>query len=159
MSLIKRIKRAAQAMVEPQVDHGSRGEANKCRPSRMGETIQAGVTYRAYLDSHLIDRMHTRSQLSDLQHDVAVRVMEMHMAAGFEPSVTPGYSPPGWRRGHDDDQEEAEAITRFRRLLGCCSQAAATILHGMCLDQHPGVQRLGLLQAALDDLAKRWGME
>ncbi len=143
---------------DPVIDYGSRGAAYRSRPSSIRETIQAGVTYRAYSDAHLIDRMHQRAQLSDLQYEAAQRVIELHNAAGFEPNTTSGYVPPGWNKGHDDDEQEAAAITRFRFLLGSRSAAAAGILHGMCLEQHPGTGRLATLRASLDDLVKQWGL-
>jgi hypothetical protein len=143
---------------DPAIDHGTRGPAMLPRPFKINETIRAGVTVREYLDAHLVDRMYHAAQLSDDQYEVAKRVVELHEAAGFEPSVTPGYAPPGWHRGHDDDEPEAKAITKFRELLGSCSVAAAWVLHDMCLGRHPGVRFLEVLQTTLDDLAKGWGI-
>lgn len=142
---------------EAALDYGADGPAMRARPSAICETIRAGVTYRHYADAHLVDRMAARDQLSEVQHKAALRVLELHEAAGFEPGVCSGYSPPGWNRGHDDDEPERAAITRFRKLLGGCSRGAADLLHGMCLEIHPGVSRLGTLQATLDDLARAWG--
>lgn len=80
----------------------------------------------------------------------------LHAEAGFEPKQSGSYAPSGWNTGHDDDTAEAAAITEFRRLLGGCVPGQAWILHEMCLGQHPGTWRLATLQAALDDLARRW---
>ena len=148
------------------VDHGARGQANRDRPQRFVETIQAGVTARQYDDSHPIDRWRACAQLSDRQHAAAVIVLIMHDEAGFEPNVCSGYAPSGWGRGHDDESAENAAVTRFRELLNgkvrdgkreaSISDGSAFLLHGMALGQHPGIARLGSLQAALSDLAKAW---
>ena len=150
--------RAAKLAAE-RPDHGTLTPAQAARPQRIIETIVAGVTRRVYDDATLADRMHRAGQLSDKQHDAALRVLELHDEAGFEPKLAGSYAPRGWSSGHDDDTEEAAAIGRFRQALGWNSPAAAWILHGMCLGQHPGVSKLGSLQAALSDLAKHWGIE
>ena len=150
--------RAAKLTAE-RPDHGTLTPAQAVRPQRIIETIAAGVTRRVYDDATLADRMHRAGQLSDRQHDAALRVLELHDEAGFEPKLAGSYAPRGWSSGHDDDTEEAAAIGRFRQALGWNSPAAAWILHGMCLGQHPGVSKLGSLQAALSDLAKHWGIE
>ena len=149
---------AAQLAAE-RPDHGTHTPAQSARPQRIIETIRAGVMCRVYDDATLADRMRRAGQLSDRQHAAAVRVIELHDEAGFEPAVAGSYAPRGWSSGHDDDSAEAAAIGRFRQALGFNSPAAAWILHGLCLGQHPGVSKLGSLQAALSDLAKHWGME
>ena len=155
-------KPSAVAPREPsagtRVDHGARGMANRARPQHLQETPQAGVFRKAMEDAHLIDRLRNVSQLSDRQHAAAVIVATMHDEAGFEPKVVAAYAPRGWSGGHDEDTEEQTATTRFRHLLGDCSEASAWLLHQMCLGQHPTLHRLGSLQAALDDLAKKWGI-
>ena len=140
-------------------DHGTGAQAHAARPSRIIETIQAGVTQRVYDDAVLCDRMARAGQLSDSQHAAALRVLEMHDAAGFEPKVAGSYAPRGWASGHDDDAEESAVVTRFRETLGACSVAGAWLLHGMALGEHPGVARLASLQATLSDLAKHWGID
>ena len=137
-------------------DHGTLTPAQAARPQRIIETIAAGITRRVYDDATLADRMLRAGQLSDRQHQAAVKVLELHDEAGFEPRVAGSYAPRGWSSGHDDDSSEAAAIGRFRKLLGHNSPAAAWILHGMCLEQHPGVSKLASLQAALNDLANHW---
>ena len=149
----------AAKLAADQPDHGTRTPAQAARPQRTIETIRAGIRCQVYDDATLADRMHNAGQLSDKQHYAADRVMELHAEAGFEPAVAGSYAPRGWSSGHDDDTEEAAAIGRFRQALGWNSPAAAWILHGMCLGQHPGVSKLGSLQAALSDLAKHWGIE
>ena len=149
------------------VDHGARGPANRARPQRYIETIRAGVKQLQYDDPHPIDVWHRCAQLSDGQHAAAVIVLTMHDEAGFEPNVASGYAPSGFGRGHDDETAENAATTRFRELLNgkvkagkrvtIISPGSAFLLHGMCLGQHPGVSKLGSLQAALSDLAKAWG--
>ena len=149
----------AAKLTSERPDHGTLTPAQAARPQRIIETIAAGVTRRVYDDATLADRMHRAGQLSDKQHDAALRVLELHDEAGFEPKLAGSYAPRGWSNGHDDDSEEAAAIGRFRQALGWNSPAAAWILHGLCLGQHPGVSRLGSLQAALSDMAKHWGIE
>ena len=139
------------------VDHGARGPANRVRPQRNVETIQAGVTAKLYEDAHLIDRLRAASQIGDRQHAAAVLVLGLHEDAGFEPGVCAGYTPAGFGRGHDDESDEHPAVKHFRDLLGGVSSDSAWLLHSMCLGQHPGVSGLGALQAVLDDLVKRWG--
>lgn len=158
-ALMNKRRRAREAQRgDPSVDHGAIGPAYVQRPSRMVETIQAGVKARQYEDATLADRMARAAQLSDRQYEAAKWVLEQYEAAGFEPSVTANYQPFGSGRGHDDETEEPPAIGRFRRLLGGCSRGAGDLLLGMCLGQHPGVRRLGSLQAALKDIADRRGL-
>ena len=140
-------------------DHGTGAQAHAARPTRIIETILAGVTTRVYDDAVLCDRMARAGQFSDRQHAAALRVIEMHDAAGFEPKLAGSYAPRGWSAGHDDDTEESAAITRFRETLGACSVAGAWLLHGLCLGEHPGVARLASLQNTLELLAKHWGIE
>jgi len=140
-------------------DHGTGAQAHASRPTRIIETIQAGVTTRVYDDAVLCDRMARAGQFSDRQHAAALRVVELHDAAGFEPKLSGSYTPPGWASGHDDDAEESAAITWFRETLGACSVAGAWLLHGMCLGQHPGTGRLATLQNTLELLAKHWGID
>ena len=151
----------------PRIDHGTRGPASRARPQRLVETSQAGVQQRVMDDCHVIDRMRNCAQLSDRQHAAAVIVVTMHDEAGFEPRQCAGYAPRGWSGGHDDESEEAGAITRFRQLMNgtprdgvrqtYVSPAAAWGLHALCLGEHPTMRYLGSLQATLTDLAKRWG--
>ena len=140
------------------VDHGARGPANQARPQRMIETMQAGVTCREFRDTHLVDRLLAAGQMSAVQHAAALRVLDMHDQSGFEPRVAASYAPAGWRRGHDDEQDEAVAVTRFRDLLGQSTEEQAWVLHAMCLGDAPGPRGLGVLRAALDRLAERWGL-
>lgn len=157
---MKHRKRAATAAkkIDP-VDKGANGMAYRMRPFGIVQRDDHRLFYNGYQDAHLIDRMLDCRQLTKLQHAAAQRVLEMHADAGFEPKVCGGYAPIGWATGHDDDLEEIAAITRFRKLLGASSEAAAMLLHALCLEQHPGTARLASLWAALDDLVKRWGME
>ena len=140
------------------VDHGARGPANQARPQRMIETMQAGVTCREFRDTHLVDRLLAAGQVSAVQHAAALRVLDMHDQSGFEPRVAASYAPSGWRRGHDDEQDEAVAVTRFRDLLGQSTEEQAWVLHAMALGDAPGPRGLGVLRSALDRLADRWGI-
>ena len=144
------------------VDHGARGPANQARPHRLLETIAAGVQLRQYGDCHLIDRMHTARQISDREYAAASIAAIMHDEAGFQPNTTAGYTPAGARTNHSDDLDEAVCVTRFRALLagnggGELSPVGAWLVHGLCLGQHPGPQRIGTLRCALSGLARRWG--
>jgi len=154
---IRERQRIAEEREARNADHGTMGMAMTQRPARLLETIAAGVTVKEMSDTHLIDRMLRVRHLTQVQHQAAVRVLELHDQAGFEPRVVAGYSPRGWSGGHDDCLEEDPAIGRFRRLLGNCTRGAGDILHGLCLEVHPGRARLGTLQAVLQDLAKHWG--
>ena len=140
------------------VDHGARGLANRARPQRLVETIKAGVMCRGMGDTHLIDRLLSFHALTSGQHAAAVKVLALHDDAGFEPRVAASYAPAGWGRGHDDNQDEAVAVTRFRQLLGQSSEEQAWLLHAMCVGDAPGPRGLGVLRAALDRLADRWGL-
>ena len=140
------------------VDHGARGPANQARPQRMIETIQAGVMCKEFCDTHMVDRLLAAGQVSAGQHAAALRVLDMHDQSGFEPRVAASYAPAGWRRSHDDEQDEAVAVTRFRNLLGQATEAQAWTLHAMCLGDPPGPRGLGILRSALDRLAERWGL-
>jgi hypothetical protein len=149
-------------------DFGAAGPAAARRPSLKIEVegVAKGsaspgdvVTVLRYLDTALHDRMYACGQLSTRQRATAARVARMHEEAGFEPRTSASYAPRGWLHGHNDDDQEAEAVIEFRRLLGGCSEVHAWLLHGLCLGQHPGTWRLTTLQAALDDLARQWGIE
>ena len=154
---------------EDRIDHGATGPAMEARPSRLVETIQAGVTRKEMQGAHLVDRMHAASQLSDRQYAAALRVLDMHSDAGFEPKLCGSYAPRGWAAGHDDDDAERAGITRFRQLLAGKDQdgkprpwfgeQSAWLLHSMCLEQHPGVRFLPLMQKLLSALASEWGIE
>ena len=138
-------------------DHGTHTPAQAARPQRTIETIAAGVTRRVYDDATLADRMHRAGQLSDRQHAAAYRMMELHDKARMHPRQCGSYSPRGWHRGHTTDTPEASPVTRFRNALGSCTIAGAWLLHGLALDQHPGIYCLPILQRTLDELADDWG--
>ncbi|HXT81365.1 MAG TPA: hypothetical protein VN702_17500 [Acetobacteraceae bacterium] len=140
-------------------------------PRRAGEVVLVSrlrtgrvVEAMRYSDATLYDRMHARAQLSDRQHEAAERLHRMWTSARLNPRVVAGIDvvrervedeePP-----HEQTDDDETPHDRYRRLMGSLSEAACLRLEAMLCEQHPGVRWLGSLQAALDDLADRWGME
>jgi hypothetical protein len=158
-------------------DYGAVGDAARARPSDIvaieGRAISSRaaerITARRYSDATLYDRMHARAQLSDRQHQAATRLGIMWTAAGLNPRVCASYATVG-DGGHEDDDErrhpdhnpadpdQPSARDRYRRLLREMPAAYAIRLDAMLLEQHPGVQWLATLQAALVWLCDRWGI-
>lgn len=126
---------------------------------RTGRAVEA----MRYSDATLYDRMHARAQLSDRQHEAAERLARMWTAAGLNPRVVAGIDVVRDRAEdeepqHEQTDDDETPHDRYRRLMGSLSNAACMRLEAMLCEQHPGVRWLGSLQAALDDLADRWGM-
>ncbi len=127
---------------------------------RSGRAVEA----MRYSDATLYDRMHAVAQLSDRQHEVAERLHRMWTSAGLDPRVVATIDVVRDRADDDDPREsrdspEETARDRYRRLMRGFSAPAAMRLEAMLCGEHPGVKWLGSLQAALDDLADRWGVE
>ena len=141
----------------PAQDHGATGPAMASRPSRMAETITAGVSCRVMGDEHLIDKLKHYGQLSDPQHAAAARLLEMAAAAG----LLPGGSAAFGRIGKSPEMSDAmaEARAAWNRLLSRVGALRAELLTALILqERHPGVPRLATTQAILDDLARKWGL-
>jgi hypothetical protein len=148
------------------------GPASHARPSRIetigGERISSiraeRIDVRRYSDTTLWDRMHARGQLSDRQHEAALRLGHLWTAAGLNPRVSADYavvavegealSEGGVRNLSDPEAPTARDL--FRRLMREVPPVFAVRLDAMLSEQHPGVLHLTQLQAALDWLCDRW---
>ena len=126
---------------------------------RTGRVVEA----MRYSDATLYDRMHARAQLSDRQHEAAERLARMWTAVGLNARVVAGIdvvrdTPVDEEPAHEQTDDDETAHDRYRRLMSSLSNAACMRLEAMLCEQHPGVRWLGSLQAALNDLADRWGI-
>lgn len=157
-------------------DYGASGMAAKLRPTAMFSMERKSPIKNAplridvvrYVDSTLFDRMHARGQLSDRQQEACYRLSVLWTAAGLNPSVCADYGVVG-ENTHDDDMPEsaptegedgdATALDRYRKLMRETPPAYVLCLDAMLAENHPGTQRLPLLQSACDWLADRWGLE
>ena len=138
------------------VDYGATGPASLARPSRIGETIVAGVTHRICEDNHLIDRMADRGQLCGRPHEAALRLLEMAAAAGLLMGGSSRMGQVG--RANDISDATAEARAAFNRALRLVPGQRADLLMDLLHEKHPGTPWLATVQAALDDLGRHWGM-
>lgn len=120
--------------------------------SREGERIEV----RRYSDATLADRMHARAQLSDRQHEAAIRMAGMWVAAGLSPRCTGGYG--GGRGGSDSEIDAASPLDLYRRIMRQVPQRYVPALEAMLCDQHPGWAGMDALQGGLDWLADVWGI-
>lgn len=171
-AMTRRHKRRTSAVAMPRAvndglggrpDYGDDlGPAMLARPSAIepvgGEYRSVGETRveaRRCQDATLYDRMHAVGQLSDRQHATAARLARMWHAAGLEASVTGSYDEHVDGRGPESDAEDVTAQDRYHALMR--GRRGAELLDAMLCGQHPG-WRLPQLQAALDDLAREWGM-
>ncbi len=148
-------------------DRGSTGRAQQARPRGMvtvaipvddATRLQRAAVLR-YDDAHLIDRMHQRAQLTDRQHENACAFLALWTASHVTPRVTARFSdaPPGRELGSDPDA--ATPADLMRHTLRRLGQHRAALLVGLCVGEHPGVQWLATLHAALDmldGLQARW---
>ncbi|WP_424138653.1 hypothetical protein [Roseomonas chloroacetimidivorans] len=140
----------------PAGDRGTEGPAmvDRGAPERLPSDMP-GYAAMAYRDVHLIDRMWDRGQMTDDQHQQALRVYGLFRRAGLEPRTC---SPPGERRDPtveaDDATDEARASwTRFLKRREIAGQKAELLI-AMCLQQHPGVRWLATLHSALAEVSK-----
>jgi hypothetical protein len=135
------------------------------RPSRIGETIAAGVTHRILEDAHLIDRMDRAGTLVGRPLEAARKLLEMAEAGGKLPGATVALGRVGKSSEMSDAMAEAEAAWRraFNQIPGHRAELVRNLILGQgvnvpYLGVHPGVRWLATVQAALDDLGKGWGM-
>ena len=160
----------------PGFDNGSSSPSHRARPAeyhspeaRSRGSVAPGVRTEVvrYADALLFDRMHQRAQISDRQHQAAVRLSQMWTAAGLNPRVsatlvltgedeTPFEEPTG--RG-TADPDAPTAKDRYRAFMRGMPSAYSTRIDAMLLEEHPGVRWLATLQSALDWCADAWGYE
>lgn len=156
-SALRRARRRQGLAKAPQHDRGADGPAMLSRASRPVETAVAGVLATQTLDSHMLDRMYQRAQLSERQYEAAMRLLEMCDAAGLSIVGAAQYG----RIGHGGEMSDAMADARgaWNRLMRGMGGHKADLLFSLCHERHPGVAWLATVQVALDDLAGKWGMQ
>ena len=150
------MKRRTAAAAAPAVDHGAIGPAMLARPSRMAETIVAGILRREVADNHLIDRLEHAAQISARQYEAAQKLLEMCGDAGLLPVGAAQLGRIG--RGGELPDDMDEARVRFRRLLVWLGAKRAELVMDLMHERHPGTWQLATLQSALEMCADRWKM-
>lgn len=154
-SALRRARRRQGLAKAPQHDRGADGPAMLAR-HRVPYETSLGVMATLMSDGHLVDRMYGRAQLNDLQYSAALRLLEMCDAAGLSIAGAAQYG----RIGHGGEMSDAMADARgaWNRLMKGVGGHKADLLFSLCHERHPGVAWLATAQAALDDLAGKWGM-
>lgn len=121
-----------------------------------------------FRDTTQIDRMHHAGQLSDRQHAAACRLYSLFVCAGLCPRITPRVDivpedAPDWEEIDGlpdllDGETPAEAARRvYRAVLRDAGPVSGPILDDLMRGHHPGM-RLPALHAALDTMARVWGI-
>lgn len=143
--------------------------AQAARPQR---TVQVATGQRGigrekalatrYLDAHLIDRLHHAGQINDRAYAAARVLLTAWSSSGIAPALEPAWASAQFGRAPAapqgvDGTEGAE--DRYHALLRPLSGAYAVVLSAMVRGEHPGVRWLATLQAALDALANRLGID
>jgi len=154
-SAVRRARRLRVAPKAPQHDRGADGPAMLAR-HRVPYETSLGVMATLTSDGHMLDRMHARAQINDRQYSAAMRLLEMCDAAGLSIAGAAQYG----RIGHGGEMSDAMADARgaWNRLMKGLGGHKADLLFSLCHERHPGTAWLATVQAALDDLARKWGM-
>ncbi len=113
-------------------------------------------TPAAYAEAHLIDRMWSRGQLSDRQHDTATKLYALFLAAGLEPRMVADI---GERLDKSREIDDGAAASRaaWNAIVARVQGKRQELLHDLCLGRHPGLHWLATLQVSLDDIQKFFG--
>ena len=166
-------------------DRGADGEAFAGRPFVMSDqgavsrgSVATGrvVHAKRMLDTCLMDRMHSCSQLSDRQHKAGKALLRM-----FHSAKMGGRTTAKLPYVHEEKPEEIEEIEeggeegllaldvvldedetwgdRLRRILKSFEGKQADLLMDLFADRHPGVKWLATVQCCLDRMADTFGYE
>ncbi len=136
-------------------DHGTDGPAQQSRPSRLIETIQAGVKCREMAGTHPIDIWTRTTQLTERQINAAWHLTK-EFQRGFP--ARPVTSSIGTARGIDHSPEAAVAMTQARRnydgLMSKIPHECRHALARMVRGEYPGISGgLQLIRVGTERLA------
>lgn len=131
-------------------------------PASEGDFRKNLTNVRRYSDTTLFDRLHAVAQISDREHEAAVRLFGIWTAAGMNPNVTARYGERAdGQHDHTEDTGEERPIDVLRRIMRKLGPGKASLIEGMFHRDavHPGLRWMGTVHAALGDLADIFGIE
>ena len=99
----------------------------------------------------VFDRLRDQGQIDDRQHDSAIWLATLRMAAGLEPRQTSSYSPLG-HGGEDISDDQAERRALFNKVVRALGSDAQPVLDA--IEGRYSLGDLGALQDALTALVR-----
>ena len=99
----------------------------------------------------VFDRLRDQGQIDDRQHDSAIWLAILRVAAGLEPRQTSSYSPLG-HGGEDISDDQAERRALFNKVVRALGSDAQPVLDA--IEGRYSPRDLGELQGALTALVK-----
>lgn len=132
------------------------------------ETMLAGLRVARHRHDLLIDKIHDRDQISDRQHDAAVRLYSAWRSAGMPQTTTMPYETRIRGNGDGADKGAMSWIIYRDALMALGTRLSQLVVRVCVYEESPshwakdrGEQRqvgMGTLRAALDQLADHFGI-
>lgn len=144
---------------QPVIDHGPDGPAQTARPSRLVETITAGVRYREMRSGHPIDHWADGCLLTERQIDAAWKLARAFQTGFPARPITPAYGAVrGGVSGVDAEIAQTEARRDYAKWMDKipheCRHAMARVVRGEFPDMLGGLRMVRIATDALADSMK-----